>query len=689
MEDKKHSFHKKDLNSSDNNTSSNPDQEVSEDNKTETEKKKKKKTAQKKDQGKTEGEKQNKEKKQKEKKQEEEVGSDQSVEEKIKQEEDHIEKELTEIYTDDSGSMPDMSRFKPQKRGGIIRGLVVLIISFLFLGGVAWAGFFYFQPQSQFSESDIRFSVVGDEKAQAGEEVHYRVRYHNSQNVPLSQASLNVRYPAGFEFARSSKDPTNKDKNTWNIGAISKQSGSYIDIYGKLYGDIDEKQSLRAFMNYKPANFSSEFQKVSSLSTKIDSSPITASLSGPGQLSSGSTGEWVINLESSKIEPIKNLVVQIEPEAKFRLTEASPKTREIDKRSWEISELEDQKQISFKGLFESDEAKNPNIKVRVYYRKNNIQEEDYLLAKADKEIKINRTDVQTSIVINGATNDFSVRPGQVLNTSVKLENTGNQPMKDVKAKITFDAPSNSRQAILEKSILYWRNVSNTKDGDIEGDQIDEDTRRGTITWTGDQIPELQMLKPGDTVNIDFSLPVKDSSVIDLTTYDTSIATAVADVQYSLGDSRETVSTNKMNITINSDTRITTQDTVTKNDKDEKIHSVKWVLKNSFHKLEDIKIEADVYGDIEWMEDALNTTAGKAEFNQGSQKLTWNIEDITSGESSEVLDFAVKLKEDNPTQTNLTSKVKLKAKDTTTDQEIVTTGDEILLNKSTSTTAATN
>lgn len=670
MGDKKHSFHKKNLGSSDNVSDGLNDK-----------KKKEKEVEDKSVENKTEdlnNKKRNRKKKGENKKSNEEKTD---AEKKVKQEEDHIEKELKNIYTDDSGSMPDMSSFQPQKGGGIIRGLLVLILSFMFLGGVAWAGFFYFQPQSHFSEADVQFSVAGDEEVEAGEEVHYRVRYHNSQNVPLSQASLNVRYPAGFEYERSSVDPINEKNNSWSIGTISKQSGNYIDIYGKLYGDIDEEQSLRAFMNYKPANFSSEFQKVGSLSTKISSSPVEVSLSGPDKLTGGAKGNWVINLSSNKIESIEDVSVKINPEGGFRLISSDPESSNVNKYKWNLDKLEDSEQINIEGIFESKQSdKKPKLNVQVY-KNQATQTGGYLLAKAEKDIQITNTDVETSLAINGAINDFSVRPGQVLNTSIKLENTGSQPIKDAKVKITFDAPSNDRQAILERSILYWRNIENVKDGDIEGKQINEDTRRGMITWTSEEIPDLAMIKPGNTVNIDFSLPVKDSEVIDLTTYDTYKATAVTDIQYTLGEKRETISTNKLNITINSDAQISVQDTMTTNEEDEKIHNVKWILKNSFHTLEDVQLEADIYGDIEWLEDALNSTVGTAKFDQQNQKITWDIDKLEKGDTTHTLDFATILQEDNPTQTNLTSKVKLKAKDQSTGEEIIVIGDEVLLNKS--------
>jgi len=45
-----------------------------------------------------------------------------------------------------------------------------------------------------------------------------------------------------------------------------------------------------------------------------------------------------------------------------------------------------------------------------------------------------------------------------------------------------------------------------------------------------------------------------------------------------------------------------------------------------------------------------------------------------------LKFSITMNQKNPSQTNLTSKVKIKAKDTVTGQDIILAGDEVLLSQ---------
>ncbi|MFB6182307.1 MAG: hypothetical protein ABEJ24_05440 [Candidatus Magasanikbacteria bacterium] len=614
-------------------------------------------------------------------------GKPEEIEEESRiKDKEEIDAELREIYEDKDGKVPDMSNFKTKKSNSMYRAFTIFLFSLLFLAGVAWLGFFFFQPQDRFSEENVVLSVETKKQAGIGENIHYRIKYQNRQNVPLSKANINVRYPEGFVFDRAKPKPTEGD-NTWNLGTIQEVSADYIDIYGKIYGDIGQKQTLRAFLNYTPANFSSPFQKVATNDVKLSESSIEASVKGPNKLSVGEKGSWDIDVNNNSPEPVENLRLRVKLSDSFRFTSKEPKSTNTPKNIWKIDKITDKKQFSFSGVYE-EEHKDNEITIEILGQKdkveNKIDPERYLFAKSSYKVALSKTGVGFNLAINGALDNFSVRPGGALNTTLEVENKGKEPIKESQVKLVFDAPSNDRQPILERSILHWGEIKNVGTENIVGDQINEDIRRGTITWNSDSTSELSTIEPGDSVDFSFTLPVKDSEVIDLTEFDKHTIEAQADLKYKIDGKIETVTTNKFNITINSDLSINVKDTVTENDEGEKVHNVSWVLNNNFHKVEDIRVETDVFGDIEWMDDALNVTTGTAKFDEESQHLTWDIDSLPQKSKTQTLNFAVVLEEDDPTQTNLTSRVNVKATDAATGEEIVISGDEILLNTATST-----
>ena len=116
-----------------------------------------------------------------------------------------------------------------------------------------------------------------------------------------------------------------------------------------------------------------------------------------------------------------------------------------------------------------------------------------------------------------------------------------------------------------------------------------------------------------------------------------------------------------------------------NDQGKDVHTVTLLIQNTFHELSDIHIETDLYGDITWLEDALQVPAGEVAFDEKTKKLTWDIDVMPVSVDVLALQFGVVLNTNNPSQTNLSSKLNFKATDTVTDKPIVKIGDEILLN----------
>lgn len=591
-----------------------------------------------------------------------------------------INKELEEIYTREDGKTPDMSRFDTNKSSGIFSAFIILLISMLFLGGVAWFGFFWFQPQDRFSEKQINFSLSGNQEVSVGDKVHYQIQYHNNQSIPLSKAEIFVRYPDGFEFNRSDPDPTNGN-NTWKLGTISEQGGGMIDIYGTLKGDINEKKSLRTFLNYIPSNFSSEFQKIEELNTTISNAPISLSLSGPSEVNADQKNKWAVTIKNDSATSSEELVLEIKSDD-FNLIRSNLSTSSYKDDTFTLEGVRSSKKITLEGKFSPSktEKQTRQLQVRIYSK----NKEDpstimgSLLASKKKKVKVVDTNFSTQLAINGSVDNFVAKPGESLNTSLRLENRSSDTLKNIKAKLTFDAPSNDRSPVLQRSILDWRNISNPGTEDIVGNQINDDIRRGSLTWTNKQMSQLTQLESGDQVNIDFSLPIKAKEQVDLTEFDTYKVTVTGDIQYTLNGERKTVSTDKMSIIINSDTKLKTQNTITENDQDEKMYNISWILENSFHKLKNIKITSNVYGDVAWVEEALNTTTGTAKFNKDDKKIIWRIEELSQGDQVQSFNFALVPKQNDPTQTNLTSKAKLEAKDVTTGKKIITTASEILL-----------
>ncbi len=588
-----------------------------------------------------------------------------------------IDAELAEIYKDKDGQLPDMTHFEKRKRSRFIRALFVLVLSCGVLGAVAWAGFFVLSPASGFSQEKIIFSISGEEQSTIGAEVHYRVRYRNDQSTPLSHVVLQVRYPNGFVFRESNVPPSSEQRDTWQIPKLGAFESAYIDIYGTLYGSVDQEQSLRAFLTYVPENFSSEFQSIATLQVKMVGSPVSLKVDLPADILSGAESNITVTVIPQEGKTIDHIALVLDPGTTFLLKKSEPAADQFEDHRWSLGALNAEKKITLRGVFSppSGDEVQPLVVRLVGWPSDDKKD---VVFTYDEELftpNIVETSVVARAVINGSGEKISVRPGEVLHTSVVVQNNGEVALKDVRVRAVFDAPS-----FQGKSMLNWAKLDDPKDGAIVGEQINPELRRGSITWSSREVSQLSQLVPHGQHEITFQLPVKNSEEITLADLKTQTITGHVEMTYRVeGESEPHVfSSQPMTITVNSDLSFEIRDDVGSTSSGQQLHAITWILSNSFHELEDVRVSASVYGQTNVPTSSFVVSAGSATYDAKDQKLLWTVDTMPLTVDILPFQFSVIRTDSNPSQTQLVSKVEVHATDAVTKEELILLGDEVLL-----------
>lgn len=594
----------------------------------------------------------------------------------VKEQGEKIKKELLEIYENDDGSLPDMQNFSTRKSSSLGTAFLILFLACLFLGVVTWLGFFIFQPNSKFNESDVILTVSGEQKVMAGQEVTYRIHYRNDQNVPLSKANLQVRYPEGFLFEKSSQPATNDKNDEWILGAIQPHNSGFVDVSGKMFGNLSEKKSFRVFLNYNPANFNSEFQKVSSQVVEISQSPVELKVETPLEAYNGDRVVFKIDLQKKVDNELNNLALVIEPGPSFNKVSSTPISDSNNLYRWSIPVLNNDLSWQIAGSLNGDDTSSSvkfTVKI-ISWPDNKRNGEGYVVAEFIPEIKLIKSALRVDMAVNGTTRDSIIEPGEVMNVSINVKNDGEKEIENALVKLYIDAPSYNN-----KSILDWSKLNDSNDGEVSGQQQNSSVRRGMIVWNTTKIPVLKQINSGDTALIDINLPLKNGSMVDLSQFESSLITTWAEIKFDQGGETKTLVSSPINLLVNSDLNFSVKDQLSTNSIGQETHKITWLLSNSFHELKNIVVEAELYGDFIWNNENLVVPAGKAVFDEKEKKLTWRVDSMPTSLDVLGLQFLLTLNKKNPTQTSLTSKVRLKAIDTVTGQEIVKVGNEVLLN----------
>ncbi len=566
---------------------------------------------------------------------------------------DEVSDQLVEIYKNKDGSLPDMTNFQKRKSSRTLRAFFVFLFSCLCLAAVLLSGVFFFKSSSVFSKEDVQVSVTGEDNIRSGQVTHYRIRYYNGEKVPVTKAKVLVHYPLGFVFKESSIPAANNKNDEWDLGTLSAQENGFIDVYGTLYGDIGAEESLRVFLNYTPANFSSEFQAVGIVKVTIGESPVALSITAPSTTVPGSLTSIVFTLTSrDPSTSLQNLALVVDPGPGFVQKSSNPASDNFGAWTWSIPNLKGEKSITVLGSFSANPGLTESIiKAKIIGTPVAGQAQTFILAQKEYHVTFDQNQFGADFSVNGAIDALSVSPGDDLRVLATIKNNLTSPVKNIRSSITFDAPS-----FQDKSILNWSKLNDKNKNTLTGTQVGSDIRRAVISW--DNLSQ-----------VDFTVPVKTAGEAPLSNFKEHIIHATLEVQYEVDGQKKVFVSNPIEITLNSDVALQSNIEKKQNDAGKDQFLVTWNIQNTSHEIQNAVLSGEIYGDIEWQKDTVSASVGTLTFDSKEKKLLWKADKIPASTKAVEIKFSFLRKKYNSTQTQMMSKIQLTGKDSVTGKDV--------------------
>lgn len=579
--------------------------------------------------------------------------------------EEKIDKQLTSIYQDFYNKPEKMTKIEMKKRHPVLKFLFLTVFIGGLMAAIAWAGLFLLPSQEKFAEEKINLSVSGPQTAQIGVTSTYKIIYSNDQSQSLKNVTLTVKYPESFVFLDSSSPSSNEGHTEWDLGEITSGQKGELDISGIIYGSMNEEESWRVFLTYKPEKYNYQLQKAGALNVELGESPFEVSITGPSKAVIGEDVEYVFTV---KKEGAGKGILELKPSwsTGFFIVSAEPKMDIGNKWVIDTNTSTEEWTFALKGKFDSTEEKESSAAAILSLRGDSTK----ALASSQISADLEKNDMDLKLAINGKTANFGVKPEEDLNYTINLKNNNPDELQNITVKLRVDGPSISR-----RSALNWSDISDEYDGNITGVQLSDDVRRGEITWDEEIIPSLAMLKSKEEINVNVYLPLKSSSNFDFTDSESDTIEVGAIVIFTDPDGNEkTLTSNPIKITVNSDLSFKAE---TEKIEDNK-YQITWLLSNSVHPLENLKIESDVYGQTELILEG-EPPAGSFNFDTENKKAVWKIPEYNLAMPDSLpLKFSLTISEPNPSQEVLMSKVVLEAIDKKTGEIIRLENEEVKL-----------
>lgn len=535
---------------------------------------------------------------------------------------DEVETDLHTIYDQTGPAKPDMTRLVQVRHSTLKKALVGLMAFFAILATIAWAGVFFFSPGSgKFSGEGVELVVEGPAEVKSGELVTYALRYKNGERIALGTASLELRLPRAFKM--QSVEPSAEEGGTWRIGSIAPDKDGLITLRGVFLGPIDREYDMQAILTYRPADFNSEFQKVSTKGIKIAGSVIDLTAAGPSKVLPGDKVTMRLTYKNGSENAFEQLKLRAEWPPTFIPEKAEPASVDDGFKEWDIASLEAGAEgtVSVIGTFASEAEGPQEAKATIGFLGEGDVFEAQKLASFSPDVL--RGDFVTALILNGKSDAQPVRFGDVLRFAVTYKNTGTVTLGDVKLSLAIEATPQGK-------VVLWNELKDKAKGVRDGN---------VITWTKRQVPSLGKIEAGGEGTLDLEVPVLDKPLPGIP----------ADAEYAVtswleaavgtidGETVErTAKTSPIVAKMVSDTSLAAEARYFNDDNipvgsgplppkvgEATTYRVSWKIANSLHELADLKISAKLPPNVRWT-GLSNVDAGDLRFDAAAEKMTWTL-----------------------------------------------------------------
>ena len=534
---------------------------------------------------------------------------------------DELEEELATIYGEkkDEGAEADLSRLERAPRSTARKVIFGLIVFFAALAAISWVGFFYFSPRDdKFSGDRVSLVIDGPTAIKSGELVTYKIAYKNGENVPLGTAGIEVRLPDTFTLISS--EPA-IDRNAWKLGSLPPKGQGEVSFSGIFLAPLAKEQDIQAIASYRPADFNSEFQKVSTKTVIVESSVLELKIDGPKKAMPGDTIEFTITYENVSDTAFEDLAVIAEYPSGFIPESSVPESAGETISEWRIGALGAKGTDSIKvtGAFASDAQGDIEIKARIGYLDAAEAFQDQ--AESSFTTEVMQGQLVTALILNGKTDNQAIRFGDTLRYAVTFRNTGSASLGNVEFTAVLETEP-------ESGLLMWNELEDEAEGKRDG---------GRITWTSKQVSMLSRLEDGDEGVIEFSIPIAASLTgaadngFKVTCWvESSIESIDGDVV------NRSSRTQPLVAKVLSDTALTAgvrfyddngipvgSGKIPPEVGETTTYRVFWRLTNSLHELSDLKLSAKLPENVAWTGES-DVSAGDLRFDAADRKMIWTL-----------------------------------------------------------------
>ncbi|MEK7545996.1 MAG: hypothetical protein AAB554_02865 [Patescibacteria group bacterium] len=549
-----------------------------------------------------------------------------------------IGKDLKSIYSDQEGKLPDFTRLDGKPGNRLISAVFGTLAALAVLGGATWGGLLFFSRTSGFTGESVDIVVETSEGFAAGAESDVVIRYRNHERIPLARAQIEFRAPKGFEIVGS--EPASAEAGAWSVGSVAPGAEGSITVRGYVREQLDAALTFEAKLNYRPADFNADFQKVASHTVVVTGSVLALKGTGPEQMTPGDEIAFVYEYENGSGSALENVRLVVDPLEGFIFSSSEPKADADVAMRWTIPRIEPKSKgtVTVKGTFSAASRGPKALQARMGF----VDDAGIVtIAKADATTDVLKSNLDLDLIVNGSDKPPVASFGDQLFFTIRYENAGDVSLKDV--SLIAELPSDPGGAVLD-----WVSLKD----DLAGVRKDS-----TIVWTKKEIPALVSLAPGDKGEINFSVQIirKPLSQGDKADYVVHAAASAKIAKAGNVSGARQVDAVPMDIRLLSNASFNAYGRYYSSDGvplgsgplppkvgEKTVYRVHWIIKNDLHELTNLSATTLLPQGVKWTGVEREVAAGGLDFDDSGRKVTWRLNRMPTTVPEILVSFEVEL-----------------------------------------------
>ena len=477
-----------------------------------------------------------------------------------------------------------------------MKSKIIFLIFLLFVCALAAA--FWVWSKNSYSKEVLKIEIIAPEAAQAGEEIKYIVKIKNNGDIRLDEPRLVFEFPSYTIPKKGNSLRIVKEKEDFD-GAIYPGQEKVFEFEGQIFGGEGEAKEATALISYKPSNLTAKYINKTSAVTIIEKVPISFDFDLRSQVDAGRSFVFYINYFSSLDYPLNDLSIKTTYPAGFKFQASDPKG--IAENEWQIPVLNKAEggRIEIKGVLTGETGEQKVFKAQLGIW---IGNDFVVLKEIAKSVEIIEPSLYLDQLVNGVRN-YIPKPGEMLHYEIIFRNIGDRIFQDLFLVVKL------------RGDLFDLKTLKTSDGEPA-------LSDNSIIWTGDKVPELNFLEPGNQGKVEFWIKTKEN--------DEKVEMPKLENEILLGQS-------KRNFSIKVVTKAELTQEVFVGDEifgsdgplppkvdQESYFTVIWRIKNSFNPLKEAKVRAILPEGVELTGEMLPQVIT---FDPKTREILWDIDEI--------------------------------------------------------------